>query len=173
MRGQYYTNLANEDVQAGRAAVTINVTNKPLHDYVPLYMGFKTPMVAVNQKHNEELLFLRFSLDILSSGGVVISNGNARAHETEFRLFKTIDDLKFLDIQSIRAVKYAHDGEVKRKKQSEVLIPDRLSVASIFEIICFSESAKSRVLAIQQKHGKKVGVKVNTGWYFGVKDKGV
>jgi hypothetical protein len=32
------------------------------HDYVPLYLGFKTPMAAINQAHNEDLLFLRFSL---------------------------------------------------------------------------------------------------------------
>ncbi len=36
MRGQSYRNLANEDVQAGRAAIVVPVTGKPLHDYVPV-----------------------------------------------------------------------------------------------------------------------------------------
>ncbi|MEO7163043.1 MAG: DarT ssDNA thymidine ADP-ribosyltransferase family protein, partial [Bdellovibrionia bacterium] len=49
MRGRGYFDLSNEDVQAGRAAITVPVTNRPLHDYVPLYFGFKTPMVACNQ----------------------------------------------------------------------------------------------------------------------------
>ncbi|MBK8202582.1 MAG: DUF4433 domain-containing protein [Bdellovibrionales bacterium] len=57
MRGQSYRNLANEDVQAGRAAIMVSATQKPLHDYVLLYLGFKTPMVAINQNHNEDLLY--------------------------------------------------------------------------------------------------------------------
>ncbi|MGZ3826699.1 MAG: DarT ssDNA thymidine ADP-ribosyltransferase family protein [Bdellovibrio sp.] len=58
MRGQTYLNLSNEDVQAGRAAITVGITGRALHDYVPLYFGFKTPMLAVNQKHNEDLILL-------------------------------------------------------------------------------------------------------------------
>jgi hypothetical protein len=80
MRGQSYRNLANEDVQAGRAAIMVSATQKPLHDYVPLYLGFKTPMVAINQTHNEDLLFLRFSLDILATPGSVVCDGNARSN---------------------------------------------------------------------------------------------
>ncbi|MBI2579366.1 MAG: DUF4433 domain-containing protein [Candidatus Aenigmarchaeota archaeon] len=77
MRGTSYRNLANDDVQAGRAAKSISVTGRPLHDYVPLYFGSRTPMVAVNQRENESLVFIRFSLDMLAMGDVVISDGKA------------------------------------------------------------------------------------------------
>ena len=84
MRGQSYRNLANEDVQAGRSVISIGPSQKPLHDYVPLYLGFKTPMVAINQSHNEELLYLRFPLDILGTSGSFVADGNARSAATKF-----------------------------------------------------------------------------------------
>lgn len=166
MLGKTYLSLANEDVQAGRAAIIVNSSGKPLHDYVPLYLGFKTPMVAFNQDQNEGLLFLRFSLNMLSMGEVVISDGNARANNTQFKVYTTINDLSFLDIASIRTVKYAHDAEVKRKKQSEVLIPNKLLMTYMLDIICFSENAQSRTLAILNEFGIRTRVMVKPGWYF-------
>jgi hypothetical protein len=167
MRGQTYLNLSNEDVQAGRAAITIAATGRPLHDYVPLYLGFKTPMVAVNQKQNEDLVFLQFRLDILTLPGVVISDGNARSNRTQFRNYTQMSDLDFLDIGAIRGLKYAHDDELKRKKQAEVLAPDKLSMSHLAYITCYSESAKSRVLEIWRKSGIKTPtIQLNSGWYF-------
>lgn len=166
MRGSSYYNLANEDVQAGRAAVMVSVSQRPLHDYVPLYLGFKTPMVATNQDYNEDLLFLRFSLDILATPGSVVCDGNARPHASKFYLFSGPDNFSKIDVAAIRSVKYAKDPEFKRRKQAEVLIPDRLPISQVFDIICYSESAKTRALSILSEFGIKKIVKVNQGWYF-------
>jgi len=166
MRGCSYFNLANEEVQAGRAAVVVSVSGLPLHDYVPLYFGYKTPMVASNQKFNEDLLFLRFSLDILSTSNTVFSDGNARSLNTKFYLFKDVQDLSALDVAAIRTTKYAGKPEIKRKKQSELLISNLLPISHILDIICYSESARTRTLEILQKFDIKKPVKVNPGWYF-------
>jgi hypothetical protein len=166
MRGQSYRNLANEDVQAGRAAITVPPSQRPLHDYVPLYLGFKTPMVAINQAHNEDLFFLRFSLDILATPGAIVCDGNARSNASKFYLFTVPDVFSNLDIAAVRSVKYARDPELKRKKQAEILIPDRLPMAQMLDRICFSESAKTRALSILSEFGIKNAVKVNRGWYF-------
>jgi len=166
MRGQSYFNLSNQDVQSGRAQIVIPATGKPLHDYVPLYFGFKTPMVAWNQQHNDALVFLRFSLDILARPGVVVSDGNARAENTRFRLYRGLDDLDFLDSKAIQTVKYAHDAELKRRKQAELLVPDVLPVAEVLDLICFSQQSARGVVAILQKSGIKKSVIVNQGWYF-------
>jgi hypothetical protein len=166
MRGQSYRNLANEDVQSGRAAITVPSSQKPLHDYVPLYLGFKTPMVAINQAHNEDLLFLRFSLDVLATPGAIVCDGSARSNASKFYLFTGPDVFSSLDVTAIRSVKYAKDPEIKRKKQAEVLIPDRLPMVQMLDMICYSESAKTRALSILIEFGKKKAVKVNPGWYF-------
>lgn len=166
MRGRTYQNIANEDVQAGRAAKTVPPTNRPLHDFVPLYFGFKTPMVAVNKDKNEELVFLRFSLEILTTPGVVITDGNARSNVTKFRSYTQIDDLSIVDAKAVNIVKYAHDGELKRKKQAEILVPDKLPFSQVFDIICFSEAARTKALAILDGFGINKPVYVNPGWYF-------
>lgn len=166
MRGQSYCNLANEDVQAGRAAITVPASQRPLHDYVPLYLGFKTPMVAINQAHNADLLFLRFSLDVLATPESIVCDGNARSSASKFYLFTGPDVFSSLDVTAIRSVKYVKDPELKRKKQAEVLIPDRLPIAQMLDMICYSESAQTHALSILTEFGIKKAVKVNQGWYF-------
>jgi hypothetical protein len=166
MRGHLYTNLANEDVQKGRSGIVVSATGKPLHEYVPLYFGFKAPMVAWNQSHNQEMVFLRFSLEILETPGVVVSDGNARSGSTRFREFRQIDDLDILDPKAILTVKYAGDSELKRKKQAEILVPNFIPISMMLDIICFSEDSRLKTLAILKKFGISKHVKVNPGWYF-------
>jgi hypothetical protein len=166
MRGHSYFNIANEDVQAGRAGITVPCSNRNLHDYVPLYLGFKTPMVAVNKQYNKDLLFIRFKLEILTLRGVVVTDGNARSNGTQFRLYTSINDLSFWDAKAIRALKYAHDPEVKRKKQTEILVPDSLAISNAMDIICFSDEAKIAILACLNNYGTRLSVLVNPNWYF-------
>lgn len=166
MRGNSYHNLANEDVQKGRAGITVDVSNRPLHDYVPLYFGWKTPMVAWNQKHNEELIFLRFSLDILKRTDTVITDGNARAKATQFRSFTDISNLEIIDAHATNSVKYAHDDEFKRRKQAELLILDSLPLSEVLDIVCFSESSKSLIVNLFKEFDITKPVKANAGWYF-------
>lgn len=45
--------------------------------------GFETPMVACLQHINEQIVFLRFSLNILGAGGVVISPCGKGWHRSE------------------------------------------------------------------------------------------
>ena len=99
-----YTDLANEDVQKGRARVVIPQSNRPLHDYVPLYFGFKTSMVFKNKNLNDGMIFLRFSLDILGMPGVVFSDGNARTSTTQFYKLQSLEDLKTLNANAISKV---------------------------------------------------------------------
>jgi hypothetical protein len=166
-----YQNIANEDVQAGRAVKLVLPTNRPLHDYVPLYFGNKTPMVAANQDRNEEIIFLRFSLNLLALNGVVISDGNARANNTKFQIFSKLDDLSILDVQAIHNVKYAKDPELKRKKQAEILIPDRLPFSQVFDIACFSNSAREETLKILDEFDMKLSVLVSPHFYFRASEK--
>jgi hypothetical protein len=170
MRGHTYQNLANQDVQAGRAAKIVPPTGRPLHDYVPLYFGNRTPMVAVNQQYNEELVFIRFSLDLLahaSVGSVVITDGNARSGSTAFRVFTQLADLDLVDPKAINTVKYAGDAELKRRKQAEVLVPDRLSLQHVYDFIVYSADAGQRLLDIFDRCGTTFRVQISPGnWYF-------
>lgn len=81
-------------------------------------------------------------------------------------MFTSPDVFSQIDVAAIRTVKYAGNPELKRKKQAEILIPDRLQVAQMLDMICYSESAKTRTLSILSEFGIKKTVKVNQGWYF-------
>ncbi len=160
-----YKKMSNDDVQSIRAKKI--VFGLSLHDYVPLYIGFKTPMVAVNKHQNEDFVFMRFSLEILKIPGSVIADGNAATSSTKFIQFKNIEDLACLDITTIRGVKYAGDQELRRKKQAEILVPNGLSLAYLLDIVCYSESAEKRVLSIFHNSGKLTPYTwVGKGWYF-------
>ena len=166
MRSKAYSSLANHDVQAGRSTVVVPVSNRSLHDYVPLYFGFKTPMVAYNQSCNEQLLFLRVSLNILGTPGVVFSDGNARSTGSKFYLFNHLDDLKALDCRAVQSVRYAHDQEFKRKKQAELRIPDSLGLEQVIGIICISQESAKPIMKILRDSGTPIPLHVNPGWYF-------
>lgn len=168
-----YVNIANDDVQRARAAIVIPETNRALHDYVPLYFGFKTPMVACNQHQNKKIIFLRFSLDILGAfPDIVISDGNARSVGTRFRVYSRLDDIETLDRKAILTVKYAHDEELRRRKQAEILIPDELPLGKTLDIICYSDEARNAVITIQRQHGMTLPVLVKRGWYFETRRQG-
>lgn len=166
MQGKGYKDLSNPDVQQGRAQIMVPGANRPLHDYVPLYFGFKTPMVAINQDHNPELIFLRVSLDVLARPDIVITDGNARTKGTKFREFHTIEDLKILDVKAIQSVKYALDTQMKRRKQAEILVPDSLPFSEVLDIICYDLAARTRVLDTLSRFDIRRNVMVNPGWYF-------
>lgn len=124
-------------------------------------------MVAVLSQHNEDLIFLRFSLNILGESGVLFSDGNAASSKTQFFEFIDLDSLSVLDAKAIQTVCYSGDQELKRKKQSEILIPNRVEVCNIFDILTFSNSAQSKVLAEYERNAIKApSVSVSRGWYF-------
>ena len=165
MRALPYLSLANEDVQTLRAGKT--VFDRPLHDYVPLYFGKKTPMVAVNGDRNEEMIFFRYSLNILAWPDVVFSDGNAATKSTVFHLFQSIESLDALDTSAVLATRYAGDLELKRRKQAEILVPSFLSLPEAYEIICFSEGAKKKVEYILSfDRGLNIPVRVDASFYF-------
>ena len=164
--GKKYIDLSNESVQSGGSNITIECTGKALHDYVPLYWGKKTPMVAVNQDRNERLIFLMFSTNFLGEYDCVICDGNARSRSTLFRKFKALNDLDLLHPLSINTVKYAISDEVKRRKQAEILVLDSLPLTHLLRIVCHSAIAKVRIEALLATHGINRGVYVGAGNYY-------
>lgn len=165
-KNQEYNDISNESVQLGRSKVTIPCTNKELHEYVPFYWGRKTPMIAALQDQNEDIIFLQFHSDILEDNECVLSDGNARSTVTHFKSFTNLADLEFLDNKSINTVKYGSKPEVKRKKQSEVLVYNFIGLENLKCIICFNEVVKSKVKALISTHGVNCGVYVNAGAYY-------
>jgi len=158
--------ISNASVQDGRSNITIPCSGKLLHDYVPLYWGKKTPMVSALRERNETLIFLMFSTNLLNDCSCVVSDGNARSTETIFVNFTHIDDLRLLYPKDINTSKYANNPDIKRHKQSELLVLNKLPLTHLLRIICFSESVKSRVEELLTTHSVNCGVYIGRGNYY-------
>lgn len=94
-----FVSIAYESVQELRSKIIVTSSGRRLHDYVPLYFGNRTPMIAALEKQNEDILFLRFSLDILELPGVVLANGNAATAGTTFHPYTNLDSLGILKLR--------------------------------------------------------------------------
>src|SRR5438094_229359 len=94
-----FIDISEPSVQEIRARKTIPQTSRCLHDYVPFFLTFKAPMVAMRQTQNEDLVYIQISLDIFTRiEGCVLSDGNATNANTKFELFDRVDALKILDL---------------------------------------------------------------------------
>lgn len=161
-----FNDISNRSVQTRRANVTVTPTGKPLHDYVPLYFGRKTPMASALRELNDSLIFLAFSFDVLQSRPCVITDGNAADANTTFRKFNSIDDFQILDPKSINTHLYAHSEEIKRRKQAELLVLDFLPIEHLKYIICPSDMVKESVDGISQTVGRRIKTYVGRNSYY-------
>jgi len=158
--------ISNKSVQRGRAETIIDCTNKPLHDYVPLYWGKKTPMVSILRDRYDTLIFLMFSTNLLIDNDCVVCDGNARDEGSEFTEYKDIDDLDCLDATSINTVKYRNVPEIKRCKQAELLVQNELSLDHLAYIVCFSNRVKTKIQQLLATHCINCRVYVGRSNYY-------
>lgn len=163
--GTTIVDISNSDVQAGRANKIVPGTNLNLHDFVPLYWGRRTPMSFVNQERNEEIIFLRYSADILQKHDCYLTDGNAYDAKSSFRKFTQLDDIKIVDAKTVNAWYFNQSGEEKRLKQAEVLVFEQLPVSEILDIVCFNDRTRTQVLEILAHHGKKMIVWISQNFY--------
>jgi len=112
------------------------------------------------------LLFLIFSTELLLQYDCLISDGNARSVKTQFKKFRQLGDLDILDCKSINTSKYAYDDEIKRRKQSELLVLNNLPLNHLLRIICYSEAVKNKVETLLTTHCTTCGVYVGLGNYY-------
>lgn len=164
--GRLVGDLSDLQIQRARKLRPVLDTGRNLHEFVPLYFAFKTPMLSLRRDRNEDIIYLRFPLDVLGLPGAIFSDGNARDEKTRFFPFGSVDDLAVLDVRAINSVKWGQDDEKKRRKQAEILIPARLDVTYLIDILCFSNSARHRVENVLQTFGVTMRVLVKPGFYF-------
>jgi hypothetical protein len=158
--------ISNQSVQSGRSTKNILGTSYNLHDFVPLYWARKTPMGFVLKEKNEEIIFVRFSTEILAKFDCYISDGNAFASGTKLKKYNQISDLDLLSPGRINARYFAGSEEDKRIKQSEVLVFDKLPVDELLDIECINATVRAKVLDILAKYGSTYKVLVNQNFYF-------
>ena len=173
-----HRSVALVSVQEWRESM-IPGTGKRIHDYVPLYFATHTPMQYVITTpapmrgramvlKQRDLVFIEVdATKVFSLLGVIFTDGNAASNETNF--YSDISDLDKLDWDSIwrpNTFPHCYDPEWKRKKASEVLVPDRMPIEFFSSIVVFSQAAKSDL--VERLNALRKGCRKNFQIIFGL-----
>ncbi len=131
---------------------------RPIHDYVPLYINPRNPMLYRRRELQQQIVILKISPSVLRDGQHVFCDGNAACHDTRFSVDPEIV-ISALDALKADFWNTVPDG--KRRRCAEVLIYPRVSPAHIVAAIC-----NNVALADEMAGVAKVKVEVNPSMFF-------
>lgn len=153
------TDISNREVNSRRSRRE-PIYGKVLHSYVPFYFSPRNPILYV-QDNEDDIVILELDATLIYQDGVLFTDGNASSGGTSF--YNDLADLDKLNWSCIHGRYWNdyHDG--KRKKMSEVLIPDQVSIDNIEAILCNNSNTKRVVNKITNK---KINAFVDRSFYF-------
>lgn len=178
--GLTYRFCHSTEVQSARAEAPIHLgPGGTIHDYVPFYFGYLSPMmlnlktgrVEGYNEGQEPLIYLVSSAQAIEESGIkfVYSDGHGLATFTEW-----FDDLDKLDAVDWTVVNLRYwtdninDMDRQRKKQAEFLVHRCCPWSLIQEIVVIDSTMQQRVesiLAAFPKEQRKV-VRTDQNWYY-------
>jgi hypothetical protein len=144
-KGYVQSDISNRTVNALRNK-NENIYGLNLHDYVPLYIKVKNPMMFVRNTIDENLVVLTIKPEILNIKGSLFTNGNAASNRTQY--FRNIEKIAQLDWGCLNNNYWNDYEDGKRKKCSEVLVPNQIKLGNIVNICCKYPSTKNFIKSI-------------------------
>ena len=135
-----------------------NPYKKKIHEFVPFYITPLNPMLYVRRNLQNELCLLEISLLALEGNQYLITDGNAASRGTLF--FDSVDSLKNLPWDVLRAKYWNNFPDGRRKRCAEVLIYPKVSVNMVRHIHCYSRETFDRI------SGKGVDVQLSRKYFF-------
>lgn len=104
-----------------------------LHDYVPLYLRARNPMLFCRRDCNTTLCLLEIDARAcLLLQDMLFTDGNAASQRTSF--YEELDQLQLLDWQALNVEYWNSIPDGKRKRCAEVLVPHQLPVSAICRV---------------------------------------
>jgi hypothetical protein len=128
--------ISNPEVQKWRDGRE-EIYNHRIHDYAPLYINPRNPMLYVRRRISSELCLIEVTLSVLAEHKFLVSDGNAASRNTVF--YNKLNHLSSLPWEVINTNFWPDFDEGKRKMCSEVLIYPNISPDYIGNIHCCSK----------------------------------
>lgn len=128
-----HIDLAMTEIQDRRRGKRVPDVRRPrprdIHEYAPLYICPRNPMLFKRRERHEEICVLRIDPAVLDLEHVVVTDGNAASDYTRFSaapggLAEVDADMTFAEYWTDPDV-YSY-WDRKRRKCAEVLVPDRV-----------------------------------------------
>lgn len=112
---------------------------RKVHDYAPLYITPRNPMLFVRREIQSSICLLEVSLSVLSGHEFLFTDGNAASRDTRF--YNSLDLIGELPWDTLHAQYWSDQPDGKRKKCSEVLIYPKVEAEHISSMHCYSQDA--------------------------------
>ena len=128
-----HASLASHGVQIRRNRY-VALSDRPLHDYVPLYLVRRTPMLW-DIRHKPHV-FILVDLRIADNAGTLYTDGNAASDLTRF--FSDPVSTGEIPWDILHRGRWTGSGikDGRRKRCAEILVPDRVDARFILEVVC-------------------------------------
>lgn len=110
--------------------------NRRVHDYAPLYINPRNPMLYVRKHLQNELCLIEVSLATLIEGNYLLTDGNAASRDTLF--FNSMNDFASLPWDVLSSNYWGDFPDGKRKRCAEALIYPRVEPKHLGVIHCYS-----------------------------------
>lgn len=123
------------------------VNHRAIHDYAPLYINPKNPMLFVRRNIQHELVILRVSPKVLQYGQHVFSDGNAACRETKFSAESNIVEES---IDALSSTYWSNCIDGKRRRCAELLVYPKVQPIHILSAIC-SNKALAKEIALETR----------------------
>lgn len=185
-----HTSIANEDIQARRAAKLVTLQpNGNLHDYVPFYFAPRSPMLycnhhgtIANAKPQGEIIHLVSSAQSIAAAGLPFVFYDRHAVMDYARPFSRLEDLPEVDWRIFQEppllsgyAKYWQDRydavrphwmSRKEVRQAEFLVHRAVPFSCIGGIGVFNQQTEAIVRDTLALHRADCGVRVEKDWYY-------
>lgn len=137
--------------------IKVGVNDRDIHDYAPLYLNPKNPMLYARRELHENLIILKISRGVLQNEHL-FTDGNAASRNTRFSNDEKIVE-SCIDVLIDSYWDNYEDG--KRKRCAEVLIYPSVQPKFIEEVICSNQA-----LANELKHISPFKVTIDKSIFF-------
>jgi hypothetical protein len=149
--------ISDPEVQRWREKIDPHY-NRKIHDYAPLYINPRNPMLYVRRHLQNEICLVEVFLSALLENEYLISDGNAASHFTNF--YNSLTQLDLLPWDVLNAKYWADIQDGKRKKCAEVLVYPKITPQHIGTIHCYSIDTLNHI------NNNERYVKVSHNYYF-------
>jgi hypothetical protein len=177
-RSIHSVNIAYEGIQVRRATTPVPCGARgTLHDYIPFYFAPRSPMLYAIKKNavagyhdgQESIIHVVSSVQPVFKKfpGCVFTDGHAVMALSSF-----FDSLLHLDKVdwNIMSSEYWNDiqtdGDRKRRRQAEFLVPYFFPLKQVAEIGVMTSGMVEKVRIVLGENGKDIMVNVHRNWYY-------
>ena len=118
------------------------IYGRPIHDYVPLYINPRNPMLYKRRNLHEDLVVLKISASIVDRYQYIYTDGNAASRGTNFSIANSVVEIAIPVLTSL-FWKDHEDG--KRKSCAEILVHPYIESMYIEGGICSNAGTAKKI----------------------------